>query len=120
MFVLVILAIPISAGLALFLFAMGTGLQMPALQSIITETVPTHQRGGVMGLYQSSVSLSIIVGSAIAGVMFEIAPIIPYVFGGVLFAVMIIPSYYLMQWNRKQKRSDEAIIGQAIAAPTGD
>ena len=88
----------------LFLFAMGTGLQMPALQSLTAETVPANQRGGVLGLYQSSISLSIIVGSAIAGVMYEINPIIPYIVGGVLFAIMVIPSYYLMRWNRKQKR----------------
>lgn len=118
MFVLVIIAVPISAGISLFLFAMGTGLQMPALQSIITETVPTNQRGSVMGLYQSAVSLSIIVGSAIAGVLFELNPITPYVLGGVLFAVMIIPSYYLMRWNRKQKHHES--IFDAVPHPAGD
>ena len=120
MFVLVILAVPISAGLALFLFAMGTGLQMPALQSIITNTVPANLRGSVMGMYQSSVSLSIIVGSAIAGLMFEFAPILPYVFGGVLFAIMVIPSYFLMQWNRKQNWDDDVIPEVAVGAPAGD
>ncbi|GAB5489786.1 MAG: tetracycline resistance MFS efflux pump [Phototrophicaceae bacterium] len=119
MFVLVIIAVPISAGLALFLFAVGTGLQMPALQSIITNTVPVNQRGSVMGLYQSAVSLSIIVGSAIAGVLFEIDPITPYVLGGVVFAIMVIPSYYLMKWNRQQKRDEDELI-PAIAHATGD
>lgn len=119
MLILVILAVPISAGLALFLFAMGTGLQMPALQSIVSNTVPATQRGGVMGLYQSSISLSIIVGSAIAGVMFEFAPILPYVFSASLFAIMVIPSYFLIQWNRKQKR-EEASAGQVLAGATGD
>ncbi len=120
MFVLVIIAVPISAGLAIFLFAMGTGLQMPALQSIVSETVPPNQRGGVMGLYQSSISLSIIIGSAIAGVLFEIAPITPYVLGGVLFAIMIIPSYYLMKWYRKQKRGEDSVALEAVAASVGD
>lgn len=118
MFVLVIIAVPISAGISLFLFAMGTGLQMPALQSIITETVPTNQRGSVMGLYQSAVSLSIIVGSAIAGVLFEFDPITPYVLGGVLFAIMVIPSYYLMRWNRKQKRQEETL--NVVPQASGD
>lgn len=111
MFVLVLIAVPISAGLTLFLFAVGTGMQMPALQSLITETVPPNQRGAVMGLYQSSVSLSIIVGSAIAGVMFEVTPILPYVFGGVLFAIMLIPAYFLMLWAKRK----HAMIEQAIA-----
>lgn len=120
MFVLVIIAVPISAGLALFLFAMGMGLQMPALQSMITETVPPNQRGAVMGLYQSSISLSIIIGSAIAGVLFEIAPITPYVLGGTLFAIMVIPSYYLMQWYRRQKRASDSVLINPIPAPAGD
>lgn len=120
MFVLVIVAVPISAGLALFLFAMGTGLQMPALQSMVSETVPQNQRGGVMGLYQSSISLSIIIGSAIAGVLFEIAPITPYVLGGVLFAIMVIPSYYLMKWYRKQKETDDIATLNPVLAPAGD
>lgn len=111
MFVLVLIAVPISAGLTLFLFAVGTGMQMPALQSLITETVPPNQRGAVMGLYQSSVSLSIIVGSAIAGVMFEVTPILPYVFGGVLFAIMLIPAYFLMLWAKRK----HAMIEPAIA-----
>lgn len=120
MFVLVILAVPISAGLALFLFAMGTGLQMPALQSMVSETVPPNQRGGVMGLYQSSISLSIIIGSAIAGILFEIAPITPYVLGGSLFAIMVIPSYYLMQWYRRQKHTIADVLVNPVPVPAGD
>jgi DHA1 family tetracycline resistance protein-like MFS transporter len=104
MLVLVLIAIPASAGVTLFLFAMGTGMQMPALQSLITETVPDNQRGGVLGLYQSSISLSIIIGSAIAGVLFEIAPITPYVLGGIIFAIMLIPAYFLMLWSRSTKK----------------
>ena len=86
---------------------------MPALQSFITETVPPNQRGTVMGLYQSSVSLSIIVGSAIAGVMFEFAPITPYVFGGVLFAIMLVPAYFLMLWTKRKHAAERAMM-QAV------
>lgn len=120
MFVIVIIAIPLSAGVALFLFAMGTGLQMPALQSIITETVPKNQRGGALGLYQSAQSLSIIVGSAIAGMMFEIDPATPYLFGGVLFAIMALPSWYLMRWGRQQKRESETTTTDTMPAIAGD
>lgn len=108
MFILVLIAVPISAGVTLFLFAMGTGMQMPALQSLVTETVADNQRGMVMGLYQSSSSLSIIVGSAIAGVLFEIAPITPYVVGGVIFAIMLVPTYFLMLWAKK--RSEGVVV----------
>ncbi|MEO1644806.1 MAG: MFS transporter [Chloroflexota bacterium] len=120
MFVLVIIAVPLSAAVTLFLFAMGTGLQMPALQSIITETVPKNQRGGALGLYQSANSLAIIVGSAIAGIIFELDPAMPYIFGGVLFAVMAAPSYLLMQWGRKQKRESDIIANSSVPASVGD
>ncbi|MEL6527771.1 MAG: MFS transporter, partial [Chloroflexota bacterium] len=113
-------AVPLSAAVTLFLFAMGTGLQMPALQSIITETVPKNQRGGALGLYQSANSLAIIVGSAIAGIIFELDPAMPYIFGGVLFAVMAAPSYLLMQWGRKQKRESDIIANSSVPASVGD
>ena len=117
MFVLVILAVPASAALTLFLFAVGTGTQMPALQSLITNTVPDNQRGSVLGFYQSAISLSIIIGSAISGSLFEIAPIVPYVVGGIIFALMLIPAFFLMQWARRQeeKRKVEALTQAAFA-----
>lgn len=101
MTIIVLLTSVFSAGVALFLFAIGTGLQMPALQALVTNTVPDDQRGGVLGLYQSSISLSIIVGSAVAGSLFAITPQTPYVLGAVLFLIMAIPSYFLMRWARR-------------------
>ncbi|MDQ7024282.1 MAG: MFS transporter [Anaerolineae bacterium] len=117
MFVLVILAVPASAAVTLFLFAMGTGMQMPALQSLVTNTVPDNQRGGVLGLYQSSLSLSIIFGSAISGAIFEIAPIVPYIVGGSIFALMLIPAFFLVQWVRQQEESQKINLPQS--APVG-
>lgn len=116
MFVLVILAVPASAALTLWLFAMGTGMQMPALQSLVTNTVPDDQRGGVLGLYQSSLSLSIIVGSAISGAIFEIAPIAPYMLGGSIFALMLIPAFFLVLWIRRQAENQNTTMPQSAAA----
>jgi MFS transporter, DHA1 family, tetracycline resistance protein len=116
MFVLVILAVPASAALTLFLFAVGTGMQMPALQSLSTNTVPDNQRGEVLGLYQSAVSLSIIAGSAISGVLFGIAPIVPYVLGGIIFALMLIPAFFLMKWTRRQEEKHKVDVAQAAIA----
>ena len=42
------------------LFAVGMGLMMPPLQSLSTQTVADELRGGVLGVYQSTISLSII------------------------------------------------------------
>jgi MFS family permease len=118
MFVLVILAVPASAALTLFLFAVGTGMQLPALQSLVTNTVPDNQRGGVMGLFQSSMSLSIIIGTAVAGSLFEIAPIVPYVTGGFIFAIMLIPAFFLMRWTRSEE--DKRKISMSAATLSGD
>jgi len=103
MFVLVLIAVPASAALALFLFAMGTGMQLPSLQSLITNTVADDQRGAVIGWFQSSMTLAIIVGTAVAGSLFEIAPIVPYILGGVVFAVMLIPAFFLGRWVRREE-----------------
>jgi MFS family permease len=119
MILLAIISVPLAAAIALFFFAVGTGTQMPALQSLVTTTVPDNQRGGVLGLYQSAISLSIVVGNAIAGSIFAISPATPFVIGGVLFVIMGIPAFFLMRWSRRQKRKreDEAALQ---AAPTGD
>lgn len=100
---IVVVTTPWMAVLPLFLFAVGTGTQMPALQSLISNTVPDHQRGAVYGLYQSSISLSIIVGSAIAGTLFSIRPTMPYIVGALDFALLLIPMFFLMQWARSQE-----------------
>ena len=112
MFVLVLAATPFAAVINLFLFAVGTGTQMPALQSLVTNTVEDNQRGAVLGLYQSAVSLSIIIGSAIAGSLFAIAPGLPYLTGGIIFAVITIPAIMIARWarqNRKSKRQADLI-----------
>jgi MFS transporter, DHA1 family, tetracycline resistance protein len=103
MFVLVLIANSASAALTLFLFAVGTGMQIPALQSLITNTVADDQRGAVIGWFQSSMTLAIIIGTAVAGSLFEIAPIVPYTTGGVIFAVMVIPAIFLMRWARREE-----------------
>jgi DHA1 family tetracycline resistance protein-like MFS transporter len=101
MFVLVIVATPASSGLSLFLFAVGTGLQMPSLQTLITNTVEDNERGTVLGVYQSAISLSIIGGSAIAGILFAQDPTLPYLLGGILFLVMVIPGFFIWRWAQR-------------------
>lgn len=107
MFAVVIFVHPLIAVIPLVLFAMGAGLQMPALQSLATDTVSDDQRGGVMGLYQSSLSLSIIFGGAIAGSLFAIQPVVPYLIGGVIFALMALPAWFLVRWTEKHRHDDE-------------
>jgi len=100
---LVLIISPYAAGVAMFIFAMGLGVQMPALQTLAVSFVPDGYRGAVLGIYQSAFSLAIIFGSAIAGMLFAIAPAFPYWVGAGLFGIMIVPGMLLVQWSKNQK-----------------
>ncbi len=86
------------------IFAVGSGLMMPPLQSLVTDTVADEMRGGVMGLYQSAVSLSTIFSTMLGGVLFAIDPTIPYWVSGSLFLAAVIPGVVVLRWSRDQKR----------------
>jgi MFS family permease len=111
---------PLATIIPIFSFAVGTGAQIPALQSLTTNTVSDSQRGAALGLYQSAFSLAIIFGGAIAGVLFARQPALPFWIGGSILIVMLIPSFFLMRWAQRQevKRKNEEL--QPTMAPTGD
>jgi DHA1 family tetracycline resistance protein-like MFS transporter len=95
---MLILAIALSPWLgaagSLF-FAIGMGLMMPPLQSLSTHTVPDQRRGWVLGVYQSVISLAIIISTAIAGSIFAAHPTYPYWIGGILTLLVPIPAAIL-------------------------
>lgn len=101
---LVIYALVTSPGLAAIgslLFAVGMGLTMPPLQTLATCTVEESLRGGVLGVFQSAVSLAIILSTAIAGVIFATGPTLPYWVGAGLSLVAIIPAVNVLKRSRQ-------------------
>ena len=92
-------------------FPLGIGVTMPSLQSLATRTVPDNQRGGVLGVYQSSISLGVIFGTAFGGTLFEIAPQIPYwvAAGSGMFA--ILAAFVLL------RQSQSGVFDKPIAVP---
>lgn len=74
-----------------FFFALGTGIMMPPLQSYTTKLVSDELRGGVLGLYQSAVSLATIFSTALGGVLFAISPTTPYWLAAGISALVVIP-----------------------------
>ena len=94
---------------AMVLFAVGSGLMMPALQSLSTTTVGDEVRGGVLGLYQSAISLSTIVSTAIGGTLFEITPATPYFVGGTLFMISILPGLLVLRLVNNGDLKQEAV-----------
>jgi DHA1 family tetracycline resistance protein-like MFS transporter len=96
---------PWMAAVAGVLFALGMGIMAPTLQSLATQTAPDEIRGGVLGVYQSSVSLAIIVSTAIAGALFARSPALPYGAGAALSFVAILPALLLPAQIRRQKQA---------------
>ena len=96
-FLLAAIATVFAGALGSLLFAVGMGLMMPPLQSLSTHTVADQLRGGVLGVYQSTISLSIIVSTAIAGVIFAASPTYPYWLGAVLSLFVFIPAGILLR-----------------------
>jgi DHA1 family tetracycline resistance protein-like MFS transporter len=67
------------AGIGSALFAIGSGLLLPTLQSIATKSVDDGQRGGVLGIHQSATSLAVIISTAIAALLFAVSSHMPYI-----------------------------------------
>ena len=78
-------------------FATGYGIANPPLQSMAISTVADQDRGGVLGLFQSSVNLSTIISTAIAGMLFTLGPTIPYWAGAAMSFVVVLPAIGLMR-----------------------
>ena len=97
LFIYAALAIPVAGGFASLLFAIGMGLMMPPLQALSTDTVADELRGGVLGVYQSTISLSTIVSTAIGGFIFAANVAAPFWIGGVLSILALIPAFVLIQ-----------------------
>lgn len=89
-------------------FAMGMGLMMPPLQSLSTRTVPDEVRGGVLGLYQSTVSLATIFSTALGGVIFAINPRYPYWLGMGLSLFALLPAYFFLKRPLPNKKTETA------------
>ncbi len=96
-FIFAIALTPYVGALGSFAFALGMGLLMPPLQSMTTRTVEDELRGGVLGVYQSVISIATIASTAVAGVLFAILPTVPYWVGVGLTLVALLPAIFLVK-----------------------
>jgi DHA1 family tetracycline resistance protein-like MFS transporter len=110
LFIFATLAIPVAGAFASLLFAMGMGLMMPPLQALSTDTVADELRGGVLGVYQSTISLSTIVSTAIGGFIFAANVTAPFWIGGILSILVLIPAFILIrQTGAQAHRASSAV-----------
>lgn len=100
MFLLAVAVEPIVGTLSLAVFALGSGLLFPPLQSLLTKTVARELRGGVLGLNQSVMNLGVILSTAIAGTLFSQNPALPNCLGGILYCLALVPGVFLWAWSR--------------------
>lgn len=103
LFILAMFALPLLGGVAAMLFALGMGLLMPPLQSLATQAAPDDMRGGVLGVYQSSISLATIISTAVSGAIFAVAPSLPFWVGGALSLLALLPALMLAQQIRTRR-----------------
>lgn len=77
-------------GVSLIMIAVSSGIMMPSLQSLATQSVRETISGAVLGVYNAATSLGIIFGTALGGHLFAITPQTPFlVSGAVLFMTML-------------------------------
>ncbi|HLA97176.1 MAG TPA: MFS transporter [Anaerolineales bacterium] len=103
MAILAVAATPWLAAVSCMFFAVGGGLMMPPLQSLATRTVAETNRGGVLGVYQSSASLAIIFSTAIAGAIFTLNPALPYWIGAALSLAVVLPAGSVLRLSRQAR-----------------
>lgn len=113
LFIFAIITSPWLGGVGSLFFAIGMGLMMPPLQSLSTHTVSEDLRGGVLGVYQSSVSLATIISTAIAGVIFAINPTAPYWIAAGLSLLVVLPGWLLQRQPPSERLPSQEAPGLA-------
>ena len=92
-----VITTPALAFVASVILPFGLGIMMPPLQSQATHTVEDQLRGGVLGVYQSVISLAIIFGTGIGGTLFSITPGTPYWVAAAAGVVAVYPAWRLLR-----------------------
>jgi MFS family permease len=60
------------------LFAIGTGISSPAINSVCSRVIPEDRQGELFGLMQSARGIGFAVGPLIGGILFDVKPGLPY------------------------------------------
>ncbi|MCC6802896.1 MAG: MFS transporter [Anaerolineae bacterium] len=97
LFGLGVAVMPVPAGAALLLFAVASGIMMPTLQALATTSVSHEYNGVVLGYYQAATTLGIISGTALGGWFFAHTPALPFLVGGGLLLITMLPGITLMR-----------------------
>ncbi|MBI2980725.1 MAG: MFS transporter [Deltaproteobacteria bacterium] len=79
--------------LPLIVASVGRGIGQPSLMSLVSKQAESHQRGAVMGTFQSFASLGRVIGPVAAGLLYDRRPAFPFYFAAVLMLVLFWTSF---------------------------
>lgn len=70
--------------------SVGRGVSQPSLLSLVSKQSSPHQRGAVMGTFQSFASLGRIIGPVVAGVLYDYRQGSPFYLAAILMVVVFL------------------------------
>ena len=91
---------------AIFLLAMGNGLLMPSINSLVSLNAPSNSQGKMLGILQSLGSLARTVGPLASGFLYAKYYRLPYLAGG---ALMLVTFFLALLLVRKLKKSSVGV-----------
>jgi len=98
-------------------FAFGQGVSEPNLQSLVSRLGARQERGQLLGFYQSSRSLALIIGPIVAGWIFErISARAVYWAGGGLMAVALLFALLLLRQPLPEAGARQATVPGPVVA----
>ena len=106
MFIFAVATEPLLGSLSMVFIAIGSGLLLPALQSLVTKMVAPELRGTILGVFQSVMSLGVIISTGVSGAMFALHPATPNWVGGLLYLFALLPA--MMLWRRARSGQTKA------------
>ena len=108
---------PLAMAIVFIPFAAANAISQPSLQSILTRFSPPEMRGRVLGAFQSSNSLTLVIGPILAGLLLQLdlpflstesAGALPMFFSAVIMTVAFIVSFRVLRMKLPTQESQTA------------
>jgi MFS family permease len=105
---------PLAIALSFVPLALGNSISFPVLQSLISRYAPPTMRGQVLGVFQSTQSLMLVIGPAIAGPLLTVGTSVPPWVAAALIGVSFLVSIQILSLPLP---TQEATAPEAAVAP---
>ena len=114
---------PLAMALVLIPFSAANAVSQPSLQSLLSRFSPPEMRGRVLGAFQSSNSLTLVIGPILAGILLQLdlaflspesAVALPMFIGAIIMTIAFLLSFRVL---RMELPTQEAAPMRPVAAP---